>query len=98
MSEEPHKPRKKIYQSHGEPITYVAPDWLSTDALENELLLAEITDSRAGRTNAHFERIDAYFAADPDETEAQYRNSLVQLLAELRPLLAELIGGPREYE
>jgi hypothetical protein len=62
------------------------------------LLLAEITDSRAGRSNADFARIDAYFAADPDETEAEYRNSLVRLLADLRPQLAELIGGPRDGE
>jgi len=98
MFDDAPKPQKKIHKPPAEPITYIAPDWLSTDALENELLQAEITDSRDGRSNAAFARIDAYFAADPDETEAQYRNSLVRLLAVLRPQLAELIGGPRQDE
>ena len=48
-----------------------------------------------GRSVAEFARIDAYFAADHDETEAEYRRSLVRLLAELRPGLADLIGSPR---
>lgn len=95
MSDEAHNQRKKIHQPPAQAITYSAPDWLSTAEIENELLSAEVTDSRSGRPNADFARIDAYFAADHDETEAEYRRSLVRLLADLRPDLADLIGSPR---
>ena len=75
---------------------YEAPGWLSTDDLEQELFLAVLADSRRPRARARFERIDAYFAQDEPETELQYRRSLLRLLAELRPQLAELVGGPRQ--
>ena len=79
-------------------IDYAPPDWLSTEELEHELFLAVVTDSRRSRAQARFQRIDDYFAADKPETEAQYRRTLLRLLADLQPLLAELVGGPRKYE
>jgi hypothetical protein len=57
-----------------------------------------VGDSRNSLVENNFERIDAYFAADEPETELQYRRSLLGLLADLRPQLAELLGGPREGE
>ncbi len=98
MSEQEPKPRKKVHDFPAEPARYIAPNWLTTEQIEYELLSAEIADSRAGRPVADFARIDAYFAADPDETEAEYRRSLVSLLADLRPNLAELIGGRRQED
>jgi hypothetical protein len=77
---------------------HTAHYWLSSEELEYELLSAEIADSRNGRPNADFERIDAYFGTNHEETEAEYRRSLVKLLADLRPDLANLIGGPRRTE
>ena len=81
----------------GEPIHYEAPDWLPTDDLEQELLLAVVADSRSLQPEERFERLDAYFAADFEETELQYRRSLLSLLADFRPQLAELLGGPCEH-
>jgi len=81
-----------------ESIDYSPPDWLSTQDIEQELFRAVIADSNRPRAQAKFQRIDDYFAADEPETEVQYRRSLLRLLAELRPLLAELVGGPRTYE
>jgi hypothetical protein len=98
MSDESPKPRKRIHKPPAETAPYIAPAWLSTDEIEKELVSAAVTDSRNARPDADFARIDAYFSADPDETEAQYRRSLVRLLADLRPDLAELIGGPRRDE
>jgi hypothetical protein len=57
-----------------------------------------VGDSRNPLAENNFERIDAYFAADEPETELQYRRSLLGFLADLRPQLAELLGGPREGE
>lgn len=82
----------------GEPVQYEPPGWLLTETLERELLLAVVGDSRNPLAENNFERIDAYFAADEPETELQYRRSLLGLLADLRPQLAELLGGPREGE
>jgi hypothetical protein len=81
-----------------ESIDYEPPGWLSTEELEHELFLAVVTDSSRTRAQARFRRIDDYFAADKRETELQYRRSLLRLLADLRPQLAELVGGPRQYE
>jgi hypothetical protein len=81
-----------------ESIDYEPPEWLSTQDLEQELFLAVIADAKRPRTRASFQRIDDYFATDKPETEVQYRRSLLRLLADLRPLLAELVGGPRKYE
>jgi hypothetical protein len=94
MDETP-KPQKKVHRPPAELAAYTAPWWLSTEEIENELKAAQIAASRAGRPDADFARIDAYFAEDGDETEAEYRRSLVRLLADLHPDLAELIGGPR---
>ena len=77
---------------------YEPPGWLSTEELEDELFLAVVADSNRPRAQARFQRIDDYFAADKPETEVQYRRSLLRLLADLRPQLAELIGGPRKDE
>jgi hypothetical protein len=96
MSDNLPKHRKIVHQSPADLRTYIAPSWLSTEQIEDELVLAAIADSRNGRANADFARIDAYFAEDIDETEDEYRRSLVRLLADLRPDLAELIGGPRQ--
>ncbi len=81
-----------------ESIDYEPPGWLSTEEIEHELLLAVVADFNRPRAQARFQRIDDYFAADNPETEAQYRRSLLRLLADLRPQLAELVGGPRKYE
>lgn len=94
MDETP-KPHKHAYEPPADLAGYIAPNWLSTEQLENELLSAQIAASRAGRPDADFARIDRYFAEAGDETEAEYRKSLVRLLADLHPDLAELIGGPR---
>lgn len=98
MSDDAPKPRKKVHDPSVELPTYIAPNWLTTEQIEYELLSAEIADSRAGRPNPDFARIDAYFAEDHDENEAEYRRSLVRLLADLRPQLAVLIGGPRQED
>lgn len=99
MSNEENPQRRRI-KSHtsGEPIHYEAPGWLSTDDLEQELLLAIVADSRSQQPEDRFRRLDDYFAADLDENELQYRRSLLGLLADFRPQLAELLGGPREPE
>ena len=81
-----------------ESIDYEPPGWLSTEELEHELFLAVIADSNIPRAEARFQRIDDYFAADKPETEVQYRRSLLRLRADLRPLLAELVGDPRKCE
>jgi hypothetical protein len=81
-----------------ESIDYEPPGWLSTEELEHELFLAVVADSNLPRAQTRLQRIDDYFAADKPETEVQYRRSLLRLLAGLRPLLAELVGGPRKYE
>jgi len=85
-------------QSVRESIDYQAPGWISTEEIERELFLAVVADSNRPRAEARFRRIDDYFAADKPETELQYRRSLLRLLADLRPLLAELVGGPRKCE
>lgn len=79
-----------------EPLHCEPPGWLSTEDLEQELLCAAVVDSRSLQPEDRFERLDAYFAADFDEAERQYRRSLLVLLADFRPLLAELLGGPRD--
>ncbi len=96
MSNDTNHPRRTNRDAAGEPVQYEPPGWLLTEALERELLLAVVGDSRNSREENNFERIDAYFAADEPETELQYRRSLLGLLADLRPQLAELLGGPRE--
>jgi hypothetical protein len=78
-------------------LDYKPPGWLSTEELEQELFSAIVTDS-VPRAKANFERIDVYFARDEPETEIEYRRSLLRLLADLRPQLAELVGGHRTCE
>lgn len=97
MSNERNQRRRTNPRAGGEPNHYEPPGWLSTDDLERELLLAVIADSRSLQPEDRFRRLDAYFAADRDETERQYRRSLLRLLADFRPQLAELLGGPREH-
>ena len=98
MSKDSNHQRGSNRDAAGEPVQYEPPGWLLTETLERELLLAVVGDSRNPRAENNFERIDAYFAADEPETELQYRRSLLRLLADLRPQLAELLGGPREGE
>ncbi len=97
MSNDRNHQRRTNPHAAREPVHYEPPDWLSTEDLEHELLCAAVADSRSLQPEDRFERLDAYFAADSDETEAQYRRSLLRLLADFRPQLAELLGGPREY-
>ena len=97
MSNDRNHPRRTNPGAAGEPFHYEPPGWLSTDELEQELLLAAVADSRSRQPEDRFQRLDAYFAADLDETELQYRRSLLRLLADFRPQLAELLGGPREH-
>ncbi len=97
MSNDTNPHRRKDSGTAGEPVHYEAPAWLSTDDLEQELLLAVLADSRIDCAEDRFRRLDDYFAADLDETETQYRRSLLRLLADFRPQLAELLGGPREH-
>jgi hypothetical protein len=96
MSNDKNDPRHNNRDATREPVPYSAPGWLLTETLERELLLAVVADSRNPLAENNFERIDTYFAADEPETELQYRRSLLGLLADLRPQLAELLGGPRE--
>lgn len=96
MSNDQNHHRRKDSGAAGESFHYEPPGWLSTSDLERELLLAVIADSRSLQPEDRFRRLDAYFAADRDETERQYRRSLLRLLADFRPQLAELLGGPRE--
>ena len=96
MSNDQNQRRRTNPGPAGEPIHYEAPDWLSTSDLEQELLLAAVADSRSLCPEERFRRLDDYFAADLEETELQYRRSLLRLLADFRPQLAELLGGPRE--
>lgn len=97
MSNDRNQQRPANWRAAREPVQYQAPGWLSMEALERELLLAVVADSRSLQPKDHFQRLDAYFAADLDETELQYRRSLLRLLADFRPQLAELLGGPREH-
>ena len=98
MSNDKNHQRGNNRDAAGEPVQYDPPGWLSTNDLERELLLAVVGDSRNPLAENNFQRIDAYFAADEPETELQYRRSLLRLLADLRPQLAELLGGPRESQ
>ena len=98
MSNDKNDPRSTNRDAAGELVQYEPPGWLLTEALERELLWAVVGDLRNPQAENNFERIDAYFAADEPETELQYRRSLLRLLADLRPQLAELLGGPREGE
>ena len=95
MSNDQNQRRRTNSGAAGEATHYEAPGWLSTDDLEQELLLAVVADSRSLCPEERFRRLDDYFAADLDENEAQYRRSLLRLLADFRPQLAELLGGPR---
>ena len=96
MSNDQNQRRRTNSRAAGEPAQYEPPDWLSTDDLEQELFLAVVGDSKSLQAEDRFRRLDDYFAADLDETELQYRRSLLRLLADFRPQLAELLGGPRE--
>lgn len=96
MSNDQNQRRRSNPRAAGEPIHYEPPGWLSTEDLEQELLWAAVTDSRSLQPEDRFRRLDAYFAADLDETEIQYRRSLLRLLADFRPQLADLLGGLRE--
>jgi hypothetical protein len=98
MSNDQNQRRRSNPRAAGEPIHYEPPGWLSTEEIEQELLLAVIADANRPRAEARFQWIDDYFAGDKPETEVQYRRSLLRLLADLRPQLAELVGGPRKYE
>ena len=96
MSDDQNQQRRINSGRAGAPLLYEPPDWISTDDLEQELLLAAVADSRSLLPEDRFRRLDDYFAADLDENELQYRRSLLRLLADFRPQLAELLGGPRE--
>lgn len=97
MSNDRNQRRRTTPGAAGEPNHYEAPGWLTTSDLEQELFWAVVTDSRSHQPEDRFRRLDAYFAADRDETERQYRRSLLRLLADFRPQLAELLGGPRQH-
>ncbi len=96
MSNDRNQRRRTNPDGAGEPNHYEAPAWLTTSDLEQELFWAVVADSRILQPEDRFRRLDAYFAADRDETELQYRRSLLRLLADFRPQLAELLGGTRE--
>lgn len=96
MSNDQNQRRRTNSRAAGEPAHCEPPGWLSTSDLEQELLLAVVADSRSLQPEDRFRTLDDYFAADLDETEIQYRRSLLRLLADFRPQLAELLGGPRE--
>jgi hypothetical protein len=96
MSNDTNHQRGNNRDAAGEPVQYESPGWLSTSDLERELFLAVVADSDSPQAEERFQRMDVYFAADEPETELQYRRSLLRLLTDLRPQLAELLGGPRE--
>jgi len=95
MSDKIHKQKSEQPGPTGQSAEYDPPGWISTEELEEELFAAAVADSNGARAEVDFERIDAYFAADHTETEAEYQRSLLRLIADLRPQLAELLGGPR---
>jgi hypothetical protein len=97
MSNDTNRHRRTNSGAAGEPVHYEAPGWLSTDDIEQELLLAVVADSRSLCPEERFRRLDDYFAADLEENELQYRRSLLRLLADFRPQLADLLGGRREH-
>lgn len=68
MSNDRNHQRRTNPGAAGEPIHYEAPGWLSTSDLEQELFLAVVADSRSLQPEDRFRRLDAYFAADLDET------------------------------
>jgi hypothetical protein len=98
MSDNKDAKRRTNPRTARESDDYEPPGWLSTEELEQELFLAVVSESHRPRAQARFQRIDAYFARDEPQTELQYRRSLLRLLADLRPQLAELVGGPRTCE
>ena len=69
MSNDQNQRRRSNPGAAGEPVHYEAPGWLSTSDLEQELLLAVVADSRSLLPEDRFRRLDAYFAADLEETE-----------------------------
>ncbi len=81
-----------------EPLDYETPGWLSTEKLEQELFWAVVDESNSPREQDKFKRVAAYFARGEPEIELQYRRSLIRPLADLRPQLVELVGGPRKCE
>ncbi len=98
MSDNKDARRRTNRRTAREFVDYEAPGWLTTEELEQELFLAVVADSNRPRAQTRFQRIDDYFARDEPQTELQYRRSLLLLLANLRPQLAELVGGPRTCE
>jgi hypothetical protein len=97
MSKDKNTKRSSNPHAARESIDYEPPGWLSTEELEQELFLAVVADSNRPRAQAKFQRIDD-FAADKPETEVEYRRSLLRLLADLWPQLAELVGRRRTCE
>jgi hypothetical protein len=81
----------------GQTANFNPPRWMSTEELEDELAAAAIADCGTC-AEVDFARIDAFLAADRAETESEYRCSVVRLLSDPRPQVAELIGGPRKCE
>jgi hypothetical protein len=77
---------------------YDPPDWVNTDLLETELLIAILEDT-PGCTD---EDIDNYVESpdefpdmeDDREDEEEKRQSIFTMLVGIRPLLGELLGGP----
>jgi hypothetical protein len=88
-----HKKSRDRSHSTGERQASIPPAWLSTNALEDEIM-AGIEASGAEQSSA-LAIIDEYLSGDDEfEPEAEHRRVLLWLLSLLRPRLADLLGGP----
>jgi hypothetical protein len=72
------------------------PAWLSIDELEALLFDAIVaeTSANAKKEDGRFIEIDIYFAGPESGKIGDRRQSVLKLLAILRPLLSDLLGGP----
>jgi hypothetical protein len=70
-------------------------DLITTDQLETELWNAIMEDSSGSCNEGEvFEEIEDTLDDDDYEDEAEQRRSTLRLLSDMRPQLAELLGGP----
>jgi hypothetical protein len=80
-------------------MEYDPPGWITTDELETELWNAIMEDSSGSCDEDEvFEEIEDTLDDGDYEDEAEQRRSTLRLLSDMRPQLAELLGGsPAEH-
>lgn len=71
------------------------PAWISTEQLDCELWNAIMEDA-SGICDGDFGEIDTCIDGEyeAEEEESEQRRATLQLLTQMRPRLAELLGGP----